>query len=485
MRLLLCILTTVGMAGVAGAVLRWWQTAPPIVAVSRREPAPAAAAPPVALNPTDHCNRLVTQFTRLLPTPEPTAAALASVGWPGFRGPERNAIASDPTPLAEAWPAGGPPVLWTAAVGDGHAGPAIFQDGLYLLDYDEDAKTDVLRCLALADGRELWRRSYPVLTKRNHGMSRTVPAVTDDCIVTIGPQCQVMCVERTTGDYRWGLDLALDYGTTVPLWYTAQCPLLDQGLAIIAPCGRDLLLALDCRSGEVVWRTPNPDGWLMSHSSIVTMRFGAQRAFVYAALGGMVAVQADGPERGRVLWSSTAWDKKIVAPCPVQLDDARILMTSGHGVGSAILTLTQSGGTWTVSGNEAIAKTLCASEQQTPIWLQGLLYTVLPKDAGEHREELACFDPAGAGHLLWTSGKELRFGLGPYLAADGKVYLLDDRGTLTMGRASREGFRVLGQTQALPDARDAWGPPALVRGRLLLRDATRLVCLDVARQKEN
>ncbi len=481
MRLLLCIVATLGMASLAGAALRWWQTAAAVVTVSRREPAPAAAAPTVALNPTDHCNRLVTQFSGAAPAPQPAPSARVGVDWPGFRGPGRDAVATDPTPLADTWPSGGPPVVWTVPVGDGHAGPAVFEDCVYLLDYDETAKADVLRCLALGDGRDLWRRSYPVLTKRNHGMSRTVPAVTDDCVVTMGPQCQVMCVDRASGDYRWGLDLALDYGTTVPLWYTAQCPLVDQGLAILAPCGRDLLLALDCRSGEIVWRTPNPDGWAMSHSSIVVMRFGARRAFVYAALGGIVAVQADGPDRGQILWSSPLWDKKIVAPCPVQLDDGRILMTSGHGVGSAILQVTRSGGTWAVSGVE-IAKTLCASEQQTPLWLKGLLYTVLPKDAGEHREELACFDPAGAGQLLWTSGKDLRFGLGPYLAADGKLYLLDDRGTLTMGRASREGFQVLGQTQAIPDARDAWGPPALVQGKLLLRDASRLVCLDVGRK---
>ena len=484
MRLLLCIVSTLGMACGAAAVLRWWQASPGAFAVSRREPASLATAPPVALNPTDHCNRLLTQFSRSRPepTPQPVASVSADLAWPGFRGPERNAIATDPTPLADAWPTGGPPLLWTVQVGDGHAGPAVFRDCVYLLDYDEVAKADVLRCLALGDGGEVWRRSYPVLTKRNHGMSRTVPAVTDDCIVTMGPQCQVLCVDRATGDYRWGLDLALDYGTTVPLWYTAQCPLLDQGLAIVAPCGRDLLLALDCRSGEIVWRTPNPGGWEMSHSSVVIMRFGDQRAFVYAALGGIAAVQADGPERGRILWSTTVWDKKIVAPCPVPLDHDRLLVTSGHGAGSAILQMTQSAGAWAVAGHVAIDKTLCASEQQTPIWLNDLLYTVLPKDAGEHREELACFDPAGSGQLRWTSGKGLRFGLGPYLVADGKFYLLDDRGVLTMGHATGAGFQVLGQAQVIPDARDAWGPPALVRGKLLLRDATRLICLDVGRR---
>jgi len=493
MRLFLAIVWTAGWALVAGGLLRWCQAGPAVVPLARRVPAlgsgagaPAGGAP-VELSPTDHCNRLVTEFVRALPDPEyaarPAPTPPADV-WPGFRGPDRNGIAPGSVPLAERWPEGGPPVLWTVPLGDGHAGPAVCRNCVYVIDYDESAKADALRCLALADGREVWRRSYPVLTKRNHGMSRTVPAVTEDCIVTMGPQCHVLCVDRATGDYRWGLDLVRDYGSTVPLWYTAQCPLIDQGLAVLAPCGRDLMLAIDTQSGKVVWRTPNPPGWSMSHSSIAVMRFGDRRAFVYAALGGIAAVAADGPERGALLWSSAEWNKKIVAPCPVQLDGERVLVTAGHGAGSALLHLGQSQGAWSVTRSEPISKLVFASEQQTPLWLGGLLYTVLPKDAGEHREELVCLDPAEPGRVLWASGKDLRFGLGPYLVADGKMYLLDDRGLLSMVRVGRQGVRLLGQALVLPEGRDAWGPPALVAGRLLVRDASRLSCLDVRRAIE-
>jgi len=31
------------------------------------------------------------------------------------------------------------------------------------------------------------------------------------------------------------LNLVKEYGTTIPQWYTAQCPLIDSGKAIIAP----------------------------------------------------------------------------------------------------------------------------------------------------------------------------------------------------------------------------------------------------------
>jgi outer membrane protein assembly factor BamB len=46
--------------------------------------------------------------------------------------------------------------------------------------------------------------------------------------------------------------------------------------------------------------------------------------------------------------------------------------------------------------------------------------------------------------------------------------------------ASPKGYEPLSTTDAIPDGHDSWGPMALVGGRLILRDLTRMICLDVA-----
>jgi len=48
-------------------------------------------------------------------------------------------------------------------------------------------RANVLRCLSLADGREIWRFNYSGQVKRNHGVSRTIPAVTEQYVVALGP----------------------------------------------------------------------------------------------------------------------------------------------------------------------------------------------------------------------------------------------------------------------------------------------------------
>ena len=49
-----------------------------------------------------------------------------------------------------------------------------FQGKVYLLDYNEEERADVLHCWDNITGEELWRRWYKVPVKRNHGMSRTI-----------------------------------------------------------------------------------------------------------------------------------------------------------------------------------------------------------------------------------------------------------------------------------------------------------------------
>src|SRR4029078_7150440 len=87
-----------------------------------------------------------------------------------------------------------PREIWVIDVGEGYAGAAVRNGRVYVMDYDQAKKQDALRCLSLADGKEIWRFAYPVSVKRNHGMSRTVPATTEKYVVSIGPKCQVVCV---------------------------------------------------------------------------------------------------------------------------------------------------------------------------------------------------------------------------------------------------------------------------------------------------
>ncbi len=397
--------------------------------------------------------------------------------WPHFRGADYSNIAREEVPLANSWPKDGPPVLWKLDLSEGHSGAAIWKGRVYLMDFDVERQGDALRVFSMADGKEIWRRWYKSPTKVHHGISRTVPAVTDKYVVTIGPKCHVMCVDTETGDLRWGVDMYADYGTLMPEWYTAQCPVIDNDIAVVAPCGKEvLMMGISCETGEIVWKTPNPDGWNMSHSSIIPMTVLGKKMFVYCTVNGVVAVGADGEDQGKVLWKTAEWAHGVTSPSPVKVDDERIFFTVGYGGGSMMMRLKDEGGKITPVKEYELTKKVFSCEQQTPILHEGHLFGILPNDGGALRNQFACL--SADGKVVWSSGKTERFGFGPFLQADGKVFVLNDNGELSLIRAITTGYERLGFCKPLK-GRDAWAPMALVDGKLVLRDSETVICLDV------
>ncbi|HEY3415286.1 MAG TPA: PQQ-binding-like beta-propeller repeat protein [Armatimonadota bacterium] len=390
--------------------------------------------------------------------------------WPHFRGPNGDGISPETVALSHDWTAKPPRLLWSIDLGDGHAGAAVLNGRVYVLDYDKASGADALRCFALADGKELWRRSYPVEVKQNHGMSRTVPAVTEKYVVTIGPKCQVMCVDTATGAFHWKYDLVKQFRTEVPAWYAGQCPLIDNGRAIIAPSGTALLIAIDCATGKILWQTPNPLRWQMTHSSVIPMTLGGQRMYVYCGSGGVAGVSA---ATGAILWQTDAWKvPTATVPTPIPVGDGRLFITGGYNAGSIMLKVEGAGGHFTATPLFRLPPAVWGSDQQTPILYKGALYGTIPGG------QLSCMDLNGK--TLWTSGALHRFGLGPYIIADGMILVMNDTGVLTLAEASTAGFKQLAQAKIL-NGYDSWGPMAIVGGRLLARDSNRMVCLDIAR----
>lgn len=393
--------------------------------------------------------------------------------WPCFRGPRRDGIAREEKGLLEAWPPGGPKLLWSVEVGEGYAGPAVRDGCVFLMDYDREGQRDAIRCFSLADGKEIWRYSYPVAVKRHHGMSRTVPAVTAAHVVTLGPKCHLTCVDARTGELRWQVDLVREFSAKVPPWYAGQCPLVDGDRVIVATGGQALLVALELATGKIIWKSPNPRGWEMTHSSILPTEFGGRRMYVWSASGGVVGIAA---EDGSILFESDTWQIPIAnVPMPVDLGGGRLFFSGGYEAGSLFAEIQEEGGSLVFRPGKRLPPEVFGATQHTPIFYEGHLYGIRPP-AGE----LVCLDLEG--NVRWTSGPSRTFGLGPLLVADGKLFALEEGGTLVLARATPQEYEELARARVV-EGKECWGPLAIAGGRLLLRDYTRLFCFDVQRRE--
>jgi outer membrane protein assembly factor BamB len=412
--------------------------------------------------------------------------------WPRFRGKDFDNISKDTTPLAESWDTSGPALVWRTTLGEGYAGPAVHNGRVYLLDYNERRKADMLRCFSLASGKELWRRWYYVDLKRNHGYSRTIPAVTDKYVVTIGPRCHVMCVNPITGDLLWTIDLEKEYGIPgtekgriTPDFYTGQCPLIDKDVAVIATGGKALMIGVNCADGKVLWETPNPDSLRMAHGSIIPMSFYGKRMYVYNAIGGVVGISADGDNVGKLLWKTLDWSPATTAASPVYLGNNEIAVFGSYGAGGARIAIGFNGSSYSATVKEQHKATNgLASDQQTPVIIGDYIWAVLPENAGPLKKQLVCYQKTDLLTPVWTSGKENRYGrgLGPYIVSGDKMYLLDDNGNLYLFRIKNNSAILLASHKIL-NGIEAWGPMAIAGKYLLMRDARNLLCLNIGKKE--
>ncbi len=152
------------------------------------------------------------------------------------------------------------------------------------------------------------------------------------------------------------------------------------------------------------------------------------------------------------------------------IGDGRIFFSGGYNSGSMMMRLKEENGKLVPETLYKLTPKVFGSNQQTPVFFEDHIYGVRPD------KQLVCIDLDG--NPVWNSGPINRFGIGPYMIANNMLYVLDDAGLLTLVNANTGGYNQLAQAQVL-HGHDAWGPMALVGGRLIVRDLTRMICLDV------
>lgn len=397
------------------------------------------------------------------------ASVVVAEEWPQFRGPRRDNISTE-TGIIRKFPEGGPKPLWSLDVCQGYAGAAVCSGRVYLNDYDEAAEEWLVRCVGLEDGKQLWRFSEKKKIRPNHGITRTVPAVDGKHVFSIDPKCVFHCLDAATGNEVWRSDFVQDYGTAIPAWYNGQCPLIDGELVVVAPGGSVTLAAFDRTTGKERWRTPNPGGWQMSHASLMPAELGGKRQYLYCGLTGILAVSA---ESGKVAWTYPFKFNVAVAPSPLWIGGDRVFMSAGYEAGGFILQVRPDADGLKVEKLFDIPPAAWNAEVHTPILYKDHLFAVGKKKRGC----FTCLDRDGK--IVWSSEGVASFGLGSFVLADGVFFVLDgDSGMLRLIEASTSGYKELDKAQVLK-GHDVWAPMAVSDGRLILRDMSKMVCIDI------
>ncbi len=392
--------------------------------------------------------------------------------WPQFQGPNRNGVSTE-TGLARAWPEGGPRVVWTIPLGEGFAGPAIRDGEVYILDRI-GGKQDILRCLDLENGEELWAFAYDAPGEVESSGSRNPPTVDEKYVYTVGMLGHFHCIDRQTHKPVWRKNLVRDFGSGEPTWGVTQSPSLHNGLVVVAPQSRQVTVAaFDRVTGDLVWKSKGlgGEGYV---SPVVTTLGGVDQAVMVTAEQGMVA--GISMSDGKVLWTYEGWQCEIPIPFPTPLSDDRLFITGEYGAGSAMIQIVRDGDRFNVK--ELFKTDVCGSQIHQPILYKNHLY--MNSNGNSRRDGMLCLTLDG--ELKWRTREDRdlpNFERGNLLLADNMIISLDGRkGTLHLIDPSPEAYKELARTK-LFDGEEMWAPMAISNGKLLVRSQEEMKCLDL------
>lgn len=389
--------------------------------------------------------------------------------WPQFAGPDRNNVSSE-TGLLKAFPAEGPKVLWTIEAGPGFGGAAIRDNQVFFLDRsgEKSAEKDVLRCLNLASGEELWSYSYDAPGDYDFPGSRAVPAVTPSHVFSVGTHGHFLCIDRATQKVLWQTN-AIGEGGKPGSWGIAVSPLIYKDSVIVntqAKAGG--LAAYGQATGKLLWQVQEVSSVPYCSPSLVTI--GDSQQVIQFVEKGVIAVS---PDTGKVLWSYTGWKCDAPIPNVTPLGDGKLFLTGGYKAGSALIQVSPSATEFEV---KELWKIPHGSQIHQPLFVDGCIYLNGTTNATP-KAGLMCIDPAD-GKLLWSTGAEMSPHRGALLLAEGLIYYIDGSGTLRLIQPNREAYTEISSAKLLA-GRDIWAPMALSNGKLVVRDQKQMKCLDL------
>ena len=391
-------------------------------------------------------------FLGLLLSTAPAAAA----DWPQHLGPDRNAISQE-AGLVEAWKAG-THVRWRVPVGAGYSSVSVVGDTVYAFRNDDGALS--LMALDVASGAERWRTALGQVFDDDTGYPgpRSTPTVVGDRLYVLTGLGRLVCLSRGDGAIRWSRDLVAELGAERPTWGFASSPLVSEGRVYLAVGGSEErgLAAFDADSGATVW-TMGTTG--AAYSSPVRGTVAGHDVVLFFASRGLVGVSPDtGELRFQHPWRT---DFGVHAATPLILGDDRVFVSSGYGVGGALLHIRPDG-----TVRELWKTKRMKNRMATSVRFGDTLY-------GFSEHDLAAID-AESGLERWYSDD---YGRGSLVGADGHLWVISDSCRLSVIEASPEALQVVGTPVEVFSSTPCWTAPTVSGGVVYLRNGEELVAL--------
>ena len=403
------------------------------------------------------------------------AMSLAALGdseptWPCFHGPRRDNLSTDKG-LLQAWPENGPPLLWTASgIGHGYSSIAIAA-GHIVTSGMIDKQTHVT-AMDLT-GKILWQQvngqSWEATTSQPWAVpysgSRGTPTVDGDRVYHLSELGRMTAFDFRTGKERWHVDLLEAFGAKRPKYGLSESVLIHRDSVFCCPGGIDAyVVALDKNTGRTLWANKSIQDSVGYCSPVIAEIDGVEQVVTMSA----GRVFAFAPDTGHLLWEHAFGNARGNNATDVIVSDGFVYASSGYGGGSILLRPNQQpDGQFVVE--EVWKSELLDNHHGGVLLLDGKLY-----GAGHEARGWFCLDfQTGSKH--WQAD-----GKGALTYADGMLYCLNERGTISLVKATHKDWHEISSFDLPKGGKGLyWAHPVVSGGRLYVRHSDKLFACDL------
>lgn len=364
-----------------------------------------------------------------------SVASGVATDWPQFRGPTGQGLVEQGR-LPVEWSTS-KNVAWKQPIpGRGWSSPIIHDGRVYLttaVSAGAGSRGDHLLqaiCLDAKTGKIAWQReifrqsaaSSPAIHSKNSHASPT--PVTDGQRLYVHFGHQGTAALDLNGKVLWK-NTGLKYQ---PVHGNGGSPILVDDMVVFSADGSDqqFVVALDCKTGKVRWKTPRKteSPKLFSFSTPLVIAVDGRQQIVSPASGAVCAYDA---KTGKEVWR-VRYDGYSVVPRPAY-GQGLVFVSSGYEYPD-LFAIRPDGKGDVTDTHVAWSTRRGAPLNPSPLVVGEELYLV--SDIGVS----SCLD-AKTGRVHWQERLGGNFSASP-LSADGKVYFQDEEGTCTVVKAGRQ-----------------------------------------------
>ncbi|MFO1091695.1 MAG: PQQ-binding-like beta-propeller repeat protein [Planctomycetaceae bacterium] len=393
--------------------------------------------------------------------------------WPQWRGLHRDGVSHEHGRLAD-WTRHPPKLEWNVAgMGRGYASVSIADGRLYTTGNFDNGQGVV--CVDARSGVQLWRRTVTSDSpQHSYPGSRCTPTIDGDRLYAITSDGRIACLKTDDGEVVWSQDFQQWGGKMMSGWGYSESPLVDGDRVICTPGGPGaMLVALDKRTGNVVWKSDvpdfNPGKSGAGYSSIVISQGGGVKQYVTLIGAGAVGVRADD---GKFLWGYARIANKTANISTPLVGGDHVFVSTGYQTGAALLKLVPKDGGVEAKEEYFLDSKTFQNQHGQMVLIDGHVYA-----GNQHRNGFPICVELASGKVAW-GGTERGPGTGSAAinAAGGHVIFRYQDGVVALIEATPSGYHLHGTLTPEFQEAESWAQPVVVDGKLYLREQDQLMC---------